>query len=552
MPLAAPVTTATLPRRSFMRVSPPFTAERYPAGGRRSRRTARALLFMADGKRTAPADRARDDRPIVPARRHGVIGMTRHAARRGVRVSLCVIARDEAAEPWARCLESAARRRRRDRRRRHRLARRHVARRPRARRERDRGALDGRLRRRAEHRRSRTRTAPGCSTLDADETLTPDAAESLAPPSTEPGAPALRLPIEEVGATRRGRAPSTSPSASSGASPTPSLAAADLRARDGGRDRVRAAADPPSRLRARRSARYAKLDRNRAAPRARRRGDADRPASCASGSRGRCSRSATPYAAAAHAEAALRRTRSTMTGLLAIDTLARARLRGRRPRGRRERVPHGAGAPARLDRRAPASSPRRRSGPARSRRRCSTTRASWSTASGCSLDVTWPVRLPRLVEPDGGAGWRAPSSRACMPRSHRADRVTTCSSARPERAYQSDGAAGRPGRRRASYAIVRVARYFADASSSSMTSLNFSNGCAPTSMRPLTKNAGVPVTPSACALGLLRVHALERSSCCRSSRSTWPCRCRESFRYSTALSFTFCGFTSPWCSKYAW
>jgi tetratricopeptide (TPR) repeat protein len=33
-----------------------------------------------------------------------------------------------------------------------------------------------------------------------------------------------------------------------------------------------------------------------------------------------------PYAAAAHAEAALRRTRSTMTGLLAIDTLARARM----------------------------------------------------------------------------------------------------------------------------------------------------------------------------------------------------------------------------------
>jgi tetratricopeptide (TPR) repeat protein len=32
------------------------------------------------------------------------------------------------------------------------------------------------------------------------------------------------------------------------------------------------------------------------------------------------------YTAAAHAEAALRRTRSTMTGLLAIDTLARARM----------------------------------------------------------------------------------------------------------------------------------------------------------------------------------------------------------------------------------
>ena len=29
-----------------------------------------------------------------------------------------------------------------------------------------------------------------------------------------------------------------------------------------------------------------------------------------------------------------------------------------------------------------------------------------------------------------------------------------------------------------------------------MISLNFSNGCAPVSMRPLMKNAGVPVTPA--------------------------------------------------------
>ena len=48
-----------------------------------------------------------DATPIVPASRHGVIGMTRGSARRSVRVSLCVIARDEAAG-LGRCLVSAA------------------------------------------------------------------------------------------------------------------------------------------------------------------------------------------------------------------------------------------------------------------------------------------------------------------------------------------------------------------------------------------------------------------------------------------------------------
>src|SRR5205823_10362317 len=38
--------------------------------------------------------------------------------------------------------------------------------------------------------------------------------------------------------------------------------------------------------------------------------------------------------------------------------------------------------------------------------------------------------------------------------------------------------------------------FFDDASSSSITSLNFSNGWAPDSIRPLMKNAGVPVTPA--------------------------------------------------------
>ena len=44
---------------------------------------------------------------IVPEGRHGVIGMTRASARRALRVSLCVIARDEG-EHLGACLESAA------------------------------------------------------------------------------------------------------------------------------------------------------------------------------------------------------------------------------------------------------------------------------------------------------------------------------------------------------------------------------------------------------------------------------------------------------------
>jgi hypothetical protein len=43
---------------------------------------------------------------IVPARRHGVIPMTPATARRSMRVSLCVIARDEA-EELGPCIESA-------------------------------------------------------------------------------------------------------------------------------------------------------------------------------------------------------------------------------------------------------------------------------------------------------------------------------------------------------------------------------------------------------------------------------------------------------------
>src|SRR5580765_6070457 len=54
--------------------------------------------------------------------------------------------------------------------------------------------------------------------------------------------------------------------------------------------------------------------------------------------------------------------------------------------------------------------------------------------------------------------------------------------------------------RHARRAAQAVTRYDGDTpfafSSSSITSLNFSNGCAPDSMRPLMKNAGVPLTPT--------------------------------------------------------
>ena len=54
---------------------------------------------------------------------------------------------------------------------------------------------------------------------------------------------------------------------------------------------------------------------------------------------------------------------------------------------------------------------------------------------------------------------------------------------------------------RSAIAISNAAYFFA-ASSSSITRLKFSNGCAPVSGRPLMKKAGVPFTPAslpACA-----------------------------------------------------
>jgi tetratricopeptide (TPR) repeat protein len=262
-----------------------------------------------------------DATPIVPAGRHGVIGMTRGSGRRSVRVSLCVIARDEAAG-LGRCLASAA------------AAVDEIV-------VVDTGSQDDTIAVARAHG-ANVIVAPWTDdfsaarnialdhangawvlTLDADETLGLDAVETLASTTVEAAAPALRLPIEEIGLA--------------GEVEAIHFAVRLFRRAAAHRwqrpvcERVTAAATEYAALPiqhhgyASATDRYAKLDRNRMLleraivatptdPELRQRlawsllqlGD--------------------PYAAAAHAEAALRRTRSTMTGLLAIDTLARARL----------------------------------------------------------------------------------------------------------------------------------------------------------------------------------------------------------------------------------
>src|SRR5262249_20589066 len=69
-------------------------------------RPARALLSMPGAKRRRRSV-GRETTALVPANRHGVMRMTRAVGRRRIRVSLCVIARDEAAGLGA-CLASAA------------------------------------------------------------------------------------------------------------------------------------------------------------------------------------------------------------------------------------------------------------------------------------------------------------------------------------------------------------------------------------------------------------------------------------------------------------
>lgn len=274
------------------------------AGGKRSRRT----IVL-------------DTEPVVPVRRHGVIGMTRPAARRGVRVSLCVIARDEAAE-LGDCLESA----------RPAVDEIVVV---------DTGSSDDTIAVARAHGANvieapwtddfaaarnlclAQATGAWVLTLDADERLTPDSAASLVSAVEHAGAPAMRIPIEDVGA--------------SGDVEAIHFAVRLFRRTPGHRwqrsvcERVTAAASEYVALPIRHHGyangpqRYAKLDRNRLLLE---RASAAAPTDPELRQRLAWTLLALgdPYAAAAHAEAALRRTRSTMTGLLAIDTLARARL----------------------------------------------------------------------------------------------------------------------------------------------------------------------------------------------------------------------------------
>jgi glycosyltransferase involved in cell wall biosynthesis len=262
-----------------------------------------------------------DATAIVPARRHGVIAMTPASVRRRTRVSLCVIARDEA-EHLGSCLESAAG-----------VVDEIVVV--------DTGSSDGTIAVARAHganvlqahwtddfaaaRNIALEQASGVwvLTLDADERLAPESAEAFGALLAGAGAPALRLPIEEVGG--------------SGEIEAIHSAVRLFRRVPSHRwqrpvcERVTAAATEYVALPIRHHGyaeplrRYAKLDRNRLL--------LERAVAAAPSDPELRQRLAwtmlvlgDPYAAAAHAEAALRRTRSTMTGLLAIDTLARARM----------------------------------------------------------------------------------------------------------------------------------------------------------------------------------------------------------------------------------
>jgi tetratricopeptide (TPR) repeat protein len=350
---------------------------------------ARALLSMPRAK--GPRRRiVLETTAIVPTSRHGVMRMTREAARRGVRVSLCVIARDEAAT-LGRCLESAA------------------------------GAVDEIV---VVDTGSRDATvavarAHGANVveapwtddfaaarnvallhatgawvlaLDADETLTPDAADALAGTIRDAGAPALRLPIEELGPSRDVE--------------VVHFAVRLFRRVPAHRwqrpvcERLTAAATEYVALPIRHhgyadvAARYAKLDRNRCL--------LERAVAASAADADLRQKLAwtllvlgDPYAAAAHAEAALRRTRSTMTGLLAIDTLARARLAAGDLTGSINACRTAlALRPDWIDPRLVLAEASHRAG--RIEEALLHYARFLSDRQRLLLDVTWPVRLPRL------------------------------------------------------------------------------------------------------------------------------------------------------------
>jgi glycosyltransferase involved in cell wall biosynthesis len=278
------------------------------------------LLFVPPARRRSRPV-VLDTQPIVPVGRHGVIGMTRGSGRRSVRVSLCVIARDEARR-LDRCLASVA------------AAVDEIV-------VVDTGSQDDTIAVARAHganvieapwtddfaaaRNVALDHANGAwiLSLDTDETLGPEALDALATTTVEAAAPALRLPIEEIGLA--------------GEVEAIHFAVRLFRRSAAHRwqrmvcERVTAAATEYAALPiqhhgyASATDRYAKLDRNRMLLE---RAIAAAPADPELRQRLAWSllQLGDPYAAAAHAEAALRRTRSTMTGLLAIDTLGRARL----------------------------------------------------------------------------------------------------------------------------------------------------------------------------------------------------------------------------------
>src|SRR5262249_47654389 len=104
------------------------------------------------------------------------------------------------------------------------------------------------------------------------------------------------------------------------------------------------------------------------------------------------------------------------------------------------------------------------------------------------------------------------------------------------------------GRGRVAPGLTLGESYLAEASSSSMTALNASIGCAPTSRRPLITNDGVPVTPSDCP-SLCSAFTVACVALLLTHSSNFALSSPSASTKLHAFSFTFCGFTSFWFWK---